>query len=770
MRFILITFVLICLSIFISCSSSDEKTYSLNMTVVPPEAGSVTPPDGEFEADRRLEIAANPNQHWIFSRWEGDYSGTDNPAIITIDSDKDIAAIFIVRDYPLNLLVVGEGEVEEEIVTQRTTEYPHGTVIRLTPVPSSGWEFSEWLGDAEGNDNPLLLTIDGETEVTALFTRIEHPVTLNIVGEGDVIAEVSSVKTENYSEGSTLSLTAEPEENWVFSNWSGDLDGKENPIELLVDGPKDVTATFLRTFKFLSIAEPEEGGTVTPEGGNFIRETTFDVTAEANNGWRFVNWEGDFSGAQNPFSLTMNGNKTIMANFERLEFRLEIENIIGEGTVTENIVSGTETAEGYLFESVVELIAEPEANWRFVRWEGDASGSDNPLVLTMVQNKLISAVFSRFEGGSGTSDDPYQIATLDQLDQVRNYLEDHFILLNDVDASVTSTMDDDKGFQPIGSDVEPFKGSFDGSEYEISNLYINRPNDWNIGLFGYVEGGDIRNVTLISVSITGDERVGAIAGFNNGRVVGSLVSGSVNGDTRVGGLVGSNSGEIGTSKSLADVTGMDQTGGFVGQNQGDINFSESSGAVQGGSFRTGGFAGINSGFVFRSFSSSAVDGGTMTGGLIGHNRGNGVVNESFAIGDVNGVERVGGLVGRNDDGSSLIEKSYARGNVSGTIGVGGFIGTNAGSGTIDQSYSTGIVTGSEDVGGFAGRNSSTLSNSYWDTEASGLTDGVGLGDEDGVEGLTTSEMSGSNTDEIMTLFDWLNVWRAVTGYPELRWL
>lgn len=70
------------------------------MTVVPPEAGSVTPPDGEFEADRRLEIAANPNQHWIFSRWERDYSGTDNPAIITIDSDKDIAAIFIVRDYP----------------------------------------------------------------------------------------------------------------------------------------------------------------------------------------------------------------------------------------------------------------------------------------------------------------------------------------------------------------------------------------------------------------------------------------------------------------------------------------------------------------------------------------------------------------------------------------------------------------------------------------------------------------------------------------------
>jgi uncharacterized repeat protein (TIGR02543 family) len=64
---------------------------------------------------------------------------------------------------------------------------------------------------------------------------------------------------------------------------------------------------------------------ITPEAGDYVRDSTFDVEAvPATDGWRFVSWEGDFSGTTNPFSLTMNGNKTLTAHFERKEFELDI--------------------------------------------------------------------------------------------------------------------------------------------------------------------------------------------------------------------------------------------------------------------------------------------------------------------------------------------------------------------------------------------------------------------------------------------------------------
>ena len=768
---ILFATVILCMSIFISCGSSeDTEVYTINLIAVPAEAGVVTPANGEFEADRTIEISAIPNQHWVFSRWEGDYSGTGNPSVISMNSNKDIAAIFIKKDYPLTVLIEGEGIVNEEVVQERTTEYEHGTVVQLTAEPSDGWEFKEWLGNAEGNENPLKLTVEGETEITARFTRIEHPVTFSIEGEGSVSSEEGILgTTENFTEGSTVTLTALPEEGWVFSSWGGNIVSDENPIELLVDGPKEITVTFLRTYIFTSNAVPLEGGVITPSSGDYVSDSTIEVTAEANQGWQFVNWEGDFSGTQNPFSLVMDDNKTITANFERLEFTLELSDSEGLGTVSVDLVSGTETTDGYLYESVVELTANPDTDWRFVRWEGDLTGSENPTTLTMDENKSVKAVFSLFEAGQGTEEDPYQIANFNQLNEVRNHLNDHFILIADIDASATEFSNLGMGFLPIGDENNPFEGTFKGDGFAITDLKISRQTAQNIGLFGYILNGLVQNLNLENVTISGGEKVGALAGINSGEVTNVTVTGSVVGGNQVGGVAGRNIDRISNSQSAATITGNDNTGGLVGLNEGQISASSSSGKVQGNVFRTGGLAGNNSGLVVRSFSTSNVDGESMTGGLIGHNRGNGKVSESYATGDVSGIDRVGGLVGRNDDGTPLVEMSYARGDVSGTTTVGGIVGSNSTGGVINQSYSTGSVSGTTDTGGFAGRNSSSITASYWDTVTSGLSDGVGDGSSSGVEGLITSEMSGSDAPDFMTEFDWVNSWKITTGYPVQNW-
>jgi hypothetical protein len=747
-------FLFLLILIASACGSGDDPTYSIEISSVPEEAGTVTPAQGEYERGRDLEISATPNEHWIFDRWEGDYEGTTNPVVITLDSDKDIAAIFVKRDYPLTIEIDGEGSVTEQIVQQKTTDYPQGTVVELTAHAEEGWEFDRWEGDLDGNENPAQITIDGVTEVTAVFTRIEHPLTITIEGEGVVFQDSVQTNEMNHPEGAVVELVAVPGDGYAFSQWSGDLEGTRDTIEVTIDGPKEITATFLQAFSLVTISVPEEGGEVTPEADDYIRDSSFQVQAVPNPGWRFVEWRGDFSGTTNPFNLTMNGHKTLEAHFERRQYDLEL-NTRGSGRIEPFLQSGTQVDTGddddlrYEFGAEVELVAIPSSEWTFVHWEGDISGNQNPFVVTIEDDISVTAVFTIFGGGTGEPGDPYEVATLSQLNEVRNHLDAHFILVNDIDASATSIEE----FEPIGTQQEGFSGVFDGDGFEISNLTINMSDDTYIGLFGHIESdGVIRNVHLIDVYISGDVRVGGLAGQNNGLIEQSTTHGSVTGNRIVGGLAGENENEITDSGTTVNLT--------VGIHRG------------------GGLTGVNSGIIQRSYAQGDVDSSlgniTILGGLTGINSGSGEIIESYATGSVNGNDELGGLTGRNED-SAEIRKSYATGDVnSSMIGgiIGGLIGVSSSNGIISEAYAAGNVSGGINTvaGGLIGTNNSDIENSYWDTEATGQSDGVGDGTEEGATGLTTAEMTGPDAGDHMTGFDWDDIWLTTPGsYPILWW-
>ena len=752
------------------CGSGDSDTYRLTITPVPQEAGMVTPANAEFDRNRSLEISATPNENWVFSEWEGDHTGTENPVIITMDSDKDIAAIFVKRDYPLTLLTEGEGQIFEQIIQQRTADYPHGTTIELTAQPAAGWEFNRWEGDLEGDENPATITVEGETEVTAIFTRIEYPLTVNIVGEGDVEQEVVQVKTTEYIDGTVVQLTAIPEDEWAFSAWSGDASGADTTITLTVDGPKEVTATFLRTFRFTPVVQPEEGGIITPEEGRYIRDTTFEVTAEPNQGWRFTGWEGDFTGTVNPFSLTMNGNKTIVANFERQEFTLDIV-ADGEGTVNTTLISGTETATGFLFGSEVEIAAIPADNWRFTGWGGDADTTANPYVVTIGDNLSITAFFSVFDDGDGSQLNPYQIGNMYQLQFINRFPDANFILVNDIDGTTADTLNSGAGFIPIGTQAEPFTGTLNGNNRTITDFTLNRDDIPNTGLFGFIDGGRVENLGLIDAQISGGDRTGAIAGENRGEIVNSYSnSGSVTGSNSTGGLVGLNHGLIDDSYTSGSVTGNNSTGGLTGDNSGTITDSNSTALIVGNN-DTGGLAGINSGTIFRSYTTGAVEGNSEVGGLVGSNESAGVVDESYSSSSVTAVDRVGGLVGSSGTGGPIIRNSYARGSVTSSESIaGGLVGSLGNSAIVENSYSTGFVDGVDFTGGFIGLRSGTILGSYWNTESSGNDNATGTDAEvEGVTGLTTDQMQGDDASVNMTAFNWDTIWITTESYPILIW-
>ena len=141
--------------------------------------------------------------------------------------------------------------------------------------------------------------------------------------------------------------------------------------------------------------------------------------------------------------------------------------------------------------------------------------------------------------------------------------------------SLKDEMTTDKGFQPIGTRENNFKGKFKGNAYTISNLMINRPNEEYVGLFGYVTGDSDNYATIVglnikNINVKGNSNVGGVAGylFTNAKINEIAIDGNIEATgSQVGGLVGyvyANSIYVTSVISNTNVTGYDNVGGLVG--------------------------------------------------------------------------------------------------------------------------------------------------------------------------------------------------------------
>jgi len=158
---------------FVSCETEDPiPTYTLSTTVSPTEGGKiiVSPQSPNYKEGEVVTLTPEPNEHWVFKQWGGDGNGNSNPLQITMTSDKSVVGVFVKRDYLLKITIIGEGTVEEKIVSvPGGREYPHGTTVQLTPKPKEGWVFESWGGDLTGTETPRTIKVDKEKNVTVKF-------------------------------------------------------------------------------------------------------------------------------------------------------------------------------------------------------------------------------------------------------------------------------------------------------------------------------------------------------------------------------------------------------------------------------------------------------------------------------------------------------------------------------------------------------------------------------------------------------------------------
>ena len=128
------------------------------------------------------------------------------------------------------------------------TTYHYGDEVTLTSVANSGWTFLEWSGDATGSDNPLTVTIHGDTNITANFMQDQYTLDVTIEGFGSVAIDPVQA---TYIYGTEVTLTATADPSWRFVGWSGDASGSDNPLIFTIQGNTSITALFTTNWIFL---------------------------------------------------------------------------------------------------------------------------------------------------------------------------------------------------------------------------------------------------------------------------------------------------------------------------------------------------------------------------------------------------------------------------------------------------------------------------------------------------------------------------------------
>jgi PGF-pre-PGF domain-containing protein len=388
---------------------------------------------------------------------------------------------------------------------------------------------------------------------------------------------------------------------------------------------------------------------------------------------------------------------------------------------------------------------------------------NKPMFILLTIFLLFSINVFAFSGdGTGTSEDPYQITSWAQLNEIRDALSASYVLMNDLDSGDANYATYGADWTPIGcgGPSNPrgteacasgtgagnfFTGDLNGNGHVISDIIIYSEISY-VGFFGAANSGaTINDLNLANITVTGHQIVGGLIGRMDSGVINNVHITDVNSsvlNTRMytGGLIGyATDVLIMNSSSSAQITAKNTiTGGLLGQFTGSLTKSHATGNVTNiGGNSVGGLIGIlgNGTDVNFSYATGDVNGTGSIGGLIGTinvgTDGSANIEYSYATGDVNASgNEAGGLTGLiYSSGTKTITNCYSRGNiypkVSGLWYLGGFIGAGSGS-TIENSYSTGLVSqeiANSNYGGFMASAASAIpcDNSFWDVNTSGTT-------------------------------------------------
>ena len=372
-----------------------------DLTTSSTTGGSVTVPgEGTFTYydGTVVNLVATASSGRYFINWTGDVGTIANvnapSTTITMNDNYSVTANF--QYIPPGKVALTTSSTTGGSVTtpgEGAFLYNGGEVVSLVASPASGYRFVNWTGNvgtiANVNAPSTTITMNGDYSITANFMLVYH-LTISSTAGGSVTTPGEGTFT--YDGGTAANLVATANSGYYFVNWTGDVDTIADvsapSTTVTMNDNYSITANFEQMLpgKVALTASSTAGGSVTTPGeGTFSYDegTMVELVAEAEEGYRFVNWTGDVDTIANvdvaATTITMDGDYSIVANFVTtlVQYDLTISSTYG-GSVT---VPGEGT---FAFDAgtVVDLVADANTGYMFIYWTGDVDTIANANVAT----------------------------------------------------------------------------------------------------------------------------------------------------------------------------------------------------------------------------------------------------------------------------------------------------------------------------------------------------------------------------------------------------
>ncbi|MEO0225071.1 MAG: Ig-like domain-containing protein, partial [candidate division WOR-3 bacterium] len=248
-------------------SSSQPTNYTLTVNISPQAAGTVSlnPSGGIYQSGTQVTLTATANSGWQFNSWSGAITGTQNPAIIVMDSNKTVTANFkdiqppqvSITNPANNANISGTVEIRAQatdnsgiskvlfyinnICVSTDTTSPYSYSWNTTNYSNGQYIVRVEAFDTSGNTSYAQITITvnntGNIEIST------YTVNINIQPQGAGNVNLNPPGGV-YQAGTSVTLTATANPGYIFSHWSGDLTGTQVVATILVDSNKNITANF----------------------------------------------------------------------------------------------------------------------------------------------------------------------------------------------------------------------------------------------------------------------------------------------------------------------------------------------------------------------------------------------------------------------------------------------------------------------------------------------------------------------------------------------
>jgi hypothetical protein len=355
--------------------------YAVNVSVNNAAYGTATPASMNVIEGNQITISATPSVGYEFIEWQGDSTGSTNPAQITVNSDMNITAVFQISYY--SLTTVSEyGEINRDA---DETLYSYGTIVSLTAVPADGYNFLRWEGDFDGDsaiENPVAVTMNADKTVTAIFTNLPFFTVTTTIPDGNGTVSPNPV---NVTEGEDMTLTATPDSGYRFIEW---LDADDGDAQIgtsasltlsAIASDRNIEAVFelIPIYTVTTAITPAGSGTVSPNPVDVEEGENITLTATPSSGFKSVRWL-DESDVQIGTSNTLTLSNITSARNITAEFIPEQWTILVHFAVDNNI--------DYDFESSMGIVSNYLATLESIE-AGDTNNNIDIIVLMDCYNE-----------------------------------------------------------------------------------------------------------------------------------------------------------------------------------------------------------------------------------------------------------------------------------------------------------------------------------------------------------------------------------------------